>query len=109
MCARADSQRGIDVLLEIDVPGHTASIHASHPEHIASANRVPFSKYAHQPPAGQLRFATDETTSWTKGLMGEVVDLIGDGGSRYIGTGGDEVNVPCMVSQGLFGSALQSS
>lgn len=94
-----DGQRGIDVLLEVDLPGHTASIHGSHPEHIACANARPSDKYANQPPAGQLRFATDSTVKWTKELMGDIVDAFGDDGGLYVGTGGDEVNVRCMVSQ----------
>jgi hexosaminidase len=86
------------VLLEVDLPGHTASLHASHPEHIASYNAQPYGKYANQPPAGQIRFATDATVKWTRNLVRDVVGLVGADGSRYVGTGGDEVNVPCMVS-----------
>lgn len=89
-----DHQRGIDVLLEIDTPGHTTSIALSHPEHIAGAFKRPSNQYANQPPAGQLRFATDETVQWTKGLISEIVKM---SGGKYLGTGGDEINVKCMV------------
>lgn len=39
-------QRGIDVLAEIDTPGHTAAISYSHPEHIACAQATPWSQFA---------------------------------------------------------------
>ena len=35
------SYRGVEVYLEIDMPGHTASIHAAYPDLIQSQNRQP--------------------------------------------------------------------
>lgn len=86
-------------MIEVDTPGHTASIAESHPEHIAGLGKTPFARYANQPPAGQLRFATDKTMQWTKELFGELVKL---GDSKYLGSGGDEVNERCMVSLPAF-------
>nr|XP_031862319.1 uncharacterized protein CI109_002284 [Kwoniella shandongensis]KAA5529391.1 hypothetical protein CI109_002284 [Kwoniella shandongensis] len=87
-------QRGIDVLLEIDTPGHTAAIALSHPEHIACFLSTPYKHFAHQPPAGQLRFANQETTEFTSAILSDVVDLAK---SRYLSTGGDEINSNCML------------
>ena len=47
--------RGIDVVLEIDKPGHTTSVAESHPELIACREAEPWTMYANEPPAGQLR------------------------------------------------------
>ncbi|KAJ7863518.1 beta-hexosaminidase [Mycena olivaceomarginata] len=52
------ASHGIDVLMEIDSPGHTAIIAESHPEHIACPLASPWSTFANEPPAGQLRLAT---------------------------------------------------
>ncbi|KAL5524225.1 NAG1_3 [Sanghuangporus sanghuang] len=84
--------RGIDVLVEVDTPGHTSAIASSHPEHIACAEKTPWATYANEPPAGQLRFASDSTTNFTVSLLSEVAKLFP---SSLFSTGGDEINVPC--------------
>lgn len=83
------------MVLEIDTPGHTAIVAASHPEFVACYEKEPWGRYAHQPPAGQLRFASDEVVDLAKDVFEEVAGLTQ---SRYIGTGGDELNLNCMVS-----------
>jgi len=49
-CSRADGmyvlQRGIDVIVEIDTPGHTTSIAESHPEFIACPFASPWDQFA---------------------------------------------------------------
>ncbi|ORX40209.1 putative beta-hexosaminidase precursor [Kockovaella imperatae] len=97
--------RGIDVVPEIDMPGHTAIIAESHPELIAGYQRTPFVKYAHQPPAGQLRFADDKVTEWTKGLLQSAVTVFS---SPYFGTGGDELNTTCMMEDEETATTLKS-
>ena len=44
---------GVEVYLEIDLPGHTASIHHSHPRRITAYN-ASWATYACQPPAGSF-------------------------------------------------------
>ena len=80
---------------EIDMPGHTAILAESYPELIAGYQREPWTKYANQPPAGQLRFADDKVIEWTSGLLKSAVKVFN---SPYFGTGGDELNSPLMVS-----------
>ena len=84
--------RGIDVLVEVDTPGHTSAIAASHPEHIVCHEKTPWATFANEPPAGQLRFASDETTNFTISLLSEVAKMFP--GSLF-STGGDEINIPC--------------
>ncbi|KIR82856.1 hexosaminidase [Cryptococcus gattii E566] len=99
------AHRGIDTLLEIDTPGHTASIAPSHPSFVACFESTPFKHFAHQPPAGQLRFADDEVTEWTAQLLQEVSSL---SKGRYFSTGGDEINVNCMLEDLPTTSALKA-
>ncbi|KAI9442927.1 N-acetylhexosaminidase [Lactarius indigo] len=84
--------RGIDVLVEIDTPGHTTSISKAHPEHIACAEATPWVTYANEPPAGQLRLASPATVNFTVGLLSAVAKLFP---STLFGTGGDEINARC--------------
>jgi hexosaminidase len=81
-------------MIEVDMPGHTASLARSHPEHIACFGKA-WDTYALQPPAGQLRYAHEETTAWASKLIGELVKSVK---GPYMGTGGDELNKKCMVS-----------
>ncbi|KZT13148.1 glycoside hydrolase family 20 protein [Laetiporus sulphureus 93-53] len=84
--------RGIDVLVEIDTPGHTAAIADAHPNFVACNQARPWADYAAEPPSGQLRFANATVANWTAGLFAEVAKLFP---STIISTGGDEVNAYC--------------
>ena len=81
--------------MEIDTPAHTAVIAEAYPDYIACYERSPWSKYALQPPAGQLRFANAEVMDFTSRIMSAAAGLTS---SVYFGTGGDEFNQVCMVS-----------
>lgn len=85
---------GIDVVIELDVPAHSAAIGESHPEHVACFHKSPSADYSNEPPAGQLRLdaATQNFTSnLFKALMKNVK-------SSYMHQGGDEPNAACYVS-----------
>lgn len=87
-------ERGIDVVIEIDTPGHTGAIGEAYPEHIACLHKSPWQGYAHQAPTGQLRFADNATADFTASIFNEIMGLTK---SSYFGTGGDEINTKCMV------------
>lgn len=89
-------ERGIDVLMEIDTPGHTAIIGESHPEHVACFERTPWVDYTIQPQAGQLRFSNPDTTAFACKIFEGALKLTK---SPYFGTGGDELKEQCMVSR----------
>ncbi|CAL1713569.1 unnamed protein product [Somion occarium] len=98
--------RGIDVLVEIDTPGHTAAITESHPEHIACSHASPWSQVAGEPPAGQLRFASSATANFTANLLTAAAKLFP---SKFFSTGGDEVNTECYANDSQTQSILQST
>ncbi|KAJ2926079.1 hypothetical protein H1R20_g11013, partial [Candolleomyces eurysporus] len=84
--------RGIDVLAEIDTPGHTSIIHHSFPEHIACFEAAPWTQFANEPPAGQLRLASPATVNFTASLLSAASQLFP---SKFFSTGGDEINANC--------------
>jgi len=86
--------RGIDVLPEVDTPGHTAIISDSYPEHVACPQATPWATYANEPPAGQLRFASADTTNFTASLLSSISSRFP---GKYFSTGGDEINTECYA------------
>ncbi|KAG6889701.1 hypothetical protein C0992_004421 [Termitomyces sp. T32_za158] len=86
--------RGIDVMPEIDTPGHTSIIAKAHPEHIACFEASPWTSFANEPPAGQLRLASTSTTAFTTGLLKSAASLFQ---SKLFSTGGDELNSNCYA------------
>jgi hexosaminidase len=65
--------RGIEVYLEIDLPGHTTSVAASDPELVASAYREPWIKYAAEPPAGQLALGSPDVMEFLTTLFNDLI------------------------------------
>ncbi|KAL7421213.1 Glucosamine-6-phosphate isomerase (Glucosamine-6-phosphate deaminase) (GNPDA) (GlcN6P deaminase) [Cryptotrichosporon argae] len=96
-------ERGIDVVVEIDTPGHTAIIAEAYPDYVACYDTRPYIGLAHQPPTGQLRFAEPEVADFTSGIFRSVMNITS---SKYFGTGGDEINVKCMMDDEPTASAL---
>ncbi|KAG2139125.1 glycoside hydrolase family 20 protein [Suillus bovinus] len=90
--------RGIDVMMEIDTPGHTAIIGATYPEYVACLDASPWAEFAGEPPAGQLRFALPEVMNFTASLLTDVTKTLP---SHYFSTGGDELNTNCYVDDYL--------
>lgn len=84
--------RGVQVYLEIDMPGHTASIHHSRPDLIAGYAAVPLENYtALEPPAGQLRLNSSAVLDFVNELMGDLLPRVSPF-SKYFHLGGDELN-----------------
>ncbi|KAF7357419.1 Beta-hexosaminidase [Mycena sanguinolenta] len=82
--------RGIDVLMEIDSPGHTEAIASSHP----------------RPPAGQLRLATPSVVNFTAALFNAAAGVMP---GKYFSTGGDELNTECYTQDAQTQSDLKAT
>ncbi|KAG1749468.1 glycoside hydrolase family 20 protein [Suillus lakei] len=100
------ASRGIDVMMEIDTPGHTAIIGATYPEYVACFDARPWSDFANEPPAGQLRFALPEVVNFTASLLTNVAKTLP---SYYFSTGGDELNTNCYADDYLTQQQLNST
>ncbi|CAG7853081.1 Probable beta-hexosaminidase fdl; AltName: Full=Protein fused lobes; Flags: Precursor [Serendipita indica DSM 11827] len=98
--------RGVDVMLEIDTPGHTAAIHHSHPEYIACFEKTPWTTYANEPPAGQLRLTEPTVVNFTQRLFSSTIKHTP---GKYFSTGGDEINRRCYEEDPVVNKTLTES
>jgi hexosaminidase len=84
--------KGVEVITEIDMPGHTSSIHYSYPDLIAAFNRQPdWSTYCAEPPCGTLKLNSSAVYDFLDTLFGDLLPRVAPY-SSYFHTGGDEVN-----------------
>ena len=86
------AQRGIQSYLEIDSPGHTASIAYSFPNLITGFNQQPWSTFAAEPPSGQVKLASPDVKSFFDKLYSDLLPRVSPFSSLFH-TGGDEINV----------------
>ncbi|KAI9868677.1 MAG: N-acetyl-glucosamine-6-phosphate deacetylase [Trichoglossum hirsutum] len=85
--------RGVEVVIEIDMPGHQSIVGVSHPELITAFNIQPnWDTYAAEPPSGQLKLNSPAVTSFLHTLFDDLLPRLSPY-SAYFHTGGDEVNV----------------
>ncbi|GAB7360941.1 hypothetical protein MBLNU230_g0925t1 [Neophaeotheca triangularis] len=99
---------GVEVVMEIDQPGHTSSIWYSHPELIAAFNIQPYtSEYANQPPTGSLKLNSTAVHDFLETLFADLLPRL----SPYTQTfhlGGDEVNMQAYLFDDTVNSNLSS-
>jgi hexosaminidase len=85
-------ERGVEVIVEIDMPGHTTVIAEAYPELIAGRNMQPdWSVYAAQPPSGSLKLRNEGVKAFLATLFADLLPRL-RGHTQYFHTGGDEVN-----------------
>ncbi|RPA83068.1 hypothetical protein BJ508DRAFT_78474 [Ascobolus immersus RN42] len=87
------SDRGVQVIVEIDMPGHTTSIAEAYPELIIAKNRQPdWPLFAAQPPSGTLKLGDDpKVNEFNTNLLNDLLPRLKEHTSYYH-SGGDEVN-----------------
>ena len=88
---RHGREYGVEVFIEIDLPGHTTSIGNAYP-HLITARGEHWPEYAVEPPCGQLRLNTTEVPIFIDTLLEDVLPRT----SRYSSffhLGGDELNL----------------
>ena len=83
--------RGVEVYLEIDMPGHTASIFHAYPDLVVAYNLQPWKKWALEPPSGQIRLDSPEVDDFLKTLFEDLLPRTRPYTSRFH-LGGDEFN-----------------
>ncbi|KAF8455486.1 glycoside hydrolase superfamily [Terfezia claveryi] len=84
--------RGIQVIMEIDMPGHTSSIGLAYPTLITGQNIQPlWTNAAAQPPSGHLKLNNTNVEDFLTNLFNDVVPRLIPY-CKYFHTGGDEVN-----------------
>ncbi|KAJ6262583.1 Beta-hexosaminidase [Drechslerella dactyloides] len=96
--------RGIKVIMEIDTPGHTASIAYSRPELIANFNRQPWTGFCAQPPCGQLMLDSRPVDEFMTSLYGDLLPRLKSSGATYFHSGGDEYNANSAAADPTVGS-----
>lgn len=93
--------RGVEVYFEIDLPGHTASIHHSFPELIVAYKQKPWDQYAMEPPAGQLKLKSNSVRDFISRLFDDFLPRVAKH-SNFFHIGGDEFNKKVYtLEQGL--------
>jgi hexosaminidase len=86
------SMQGVELITEIDMPGHTSSIALSYPELIAAYNIQPdWDTYCAEPPCGTLKLNSTKVDDFLMKLFDDLLPRVLPF-SSYFHTGGDEVN-----------------
>ncbi|KAJ1916125.1 Glucosamine-6-phosphate isomerase (Glucosamine-6-phosphate deaminase) (GNPDA) (GlcN6P deaminase) [Mycoemilia scoparia] len=86
-------ERGVRIIPEFDMPGHTYIIGLSHPEIMSCLNMQPdWDHFAAEPPSGQFDITNPEAAKMAKDIINEYSKLFPD---KYFNIGGDEVNINC--------------
>lgn len=84
--------QGVELITEIDMPGHTSSIALSHPDLIAAYNIQPnWDTYCAEPPCGTLKLNSTTVYKFLEQLFDDILPRVYPF-SSYFHTGGDEVN-----------------
>lgn len=84
--------RGVEVFLEFDMPGHTGSIHHAYPDLIAAYGMRPWDPWAQEPPSGQLKLNSPDVFKFLDTLFDDVIPRVAPF-TTHFHVGGDEVNM----------------
>lgn len=86
--------RGINIIVEIDMPGHTYMGPVSFPglNLTQCGGKTDWWNYANEPPPGSLKLNDAAVSKYVDGLLTEVASLFP---GKYFSTGGDEVDLGC--------------
>ena len=84
--------RGVQVSIEIDMPGHMSSVGLAYPDLIAAFNVQPdWNTYSAEPPSGQLKLNSSLVYGFLNTLWSDLLPRVSPY-TAYFHTGGDEVN-----------------
>lgn len=80
--------RGVQIIMEIDMPGHVG-IEKAYPGLTVAYNKRPYGYYCAQPPCGSFRLGNKNVEKFLEKLFGDLLPRIAPY-SPYFHTGGDE-------------------
>ncbi|MCJ1471402.1 N-acetyl-glucosamine-6-phosphate deacetylase [Lambiella insularis] len=98
------SYRGVEVYVELDMPGHTASIHHAYPNLITAFNQQAWEIYALEPPSGQLKLKSPEVPPFLTTLFNDLLPRISPYSSHFH-VGGDELNTEAYTLEPAVNSS----
>ena len=84
-------ERGVNVIIEFDMPGHTTAIGYGYPNLIAAFDAKPWDTYCAEPPCGTLQLNNPDVDTFLETLFDDVLPRV-QPYTAYFHTGGDEVN-----------------
>lgn len=90
------ASQGISVFVEIDMPGHTASVAHAFPDLIAAFNELDWSTFAAEPLSGQLKLNSSAVHDFLQDVLTDLLPRTRPYTSFYH-IGGDEVNLPAYL------------
>jgi hexosaminidase len=96
-------ERGVEVIVEFDMPGHTTSIGLAYPNLITAFDAHPWDQYCAEPPCGSLKLNSSAVDKFLDILFSDVLPRVKPY-SAYFHTGGDEVNVNAYLLDDTVGS-----
>lgn len=99
--------RGVEVIIEFDMPGHTSVIGLAYPELITAQDAQPWDTYCAEPPCGELKLNSSAVDQFLETLFDDVMPRVSPY-SAYFHTGGDEVNVQAYLLDETVQSNLSS-
>ena len=82
---------GVEVVMEIDQPGHTSAIAFAYPDLIAAFNAKPWDFYCSEPPCGTMKLNSTAVPAFLEKLFDDLLPRLKPMTS-YFHLGGDEVN-----------------
>ncbi|RSM16282.1 hypothetical protein CEP52_000392 [Fusarium oligoseptatum] len=83
--------RGVEVVMEIDMPGHIGVVELAYKDLIVAYNEKPYQWWCKQPPCGAFRMNSSEVYDFLDTLFGDLFPRISPY-TAYFHTGGDELN-----------------
>ncbi|KAJ2904806.1 Beta-hexosaminidase 2 [Zalerion maritima] len=85
------AMRAVQVIIEIDMPGHIGVLGESHPELVVAYDERPYYWWCAQPPCGALRLNNSDVDEFLGTLFEDLLPRVSPY-SSYFHTGGDELN-----------------
>ena len=97
--------RGVEVVMEIDMPGHIGVVQLAYDDLITAYNIEPYYWYCSEPPCGAFRLNSSKVYEFLDTLFDDLLPRISPY-TAYFHTGGDELNAnDSMLDPGVRSNA----